>query len=69
MYSFSDLIWMVIDIPDGEDTTGLSESGLFLDTSNSLFEDRRNLGRSGFGISEATNLDLGSVEGCWCNSS
>lgn len=50
-------------IPDGENTSGLGETGLLLDTPDALLENRGHLGRSGFGIdSIASDLLGGSVE-------
>lgn len=50
-----------IHIPDGKDTASLSETGLLLDTANSLLEDRRNLGGRSLGVG---GVGSGSVDGC-----
>ena len=41
----------VIDIPDGQDTAGLGEASLLLDTADSLLEDRGDLSWGGLGLS------------------
>lgn len=45
------------NVPDGEDTTGLGEVGLLLDTTDSLLEDGRDLSRGGLGLGEGAGLD------------
>ena len=55
------------DIPDGQDTAGLGEASLLLDTADSLLEDRGDLSWGGLGLSVGAGLD--SVEGSWGNSS
>lgn len=57
----------VVDIPDGQDTAGLGEASLLLDTADSLLEDRGDLSWGGLGLSIGAGLD--SVEGSWGNSS
>lgn len=57
----------VVDIPDGQDTAGLGEASLLLDTADSLLEDRGDLSWGGLGLSVGAGLD--SVEGSWGNSS
>jgi hypothetical protein len=48
---------VLLRIPDREDAAGLGKTSFLLYTSNSLFKDRRNLGRGSFGIgSIASNL-------------
>lgn len=50
-----------IGVPDGENTSSLSETGLLLDTADPLLEDGGDLGRGGFGFGGiAANL-LGGV--------
>jgi len=55
-----------IHIPDGEDTASLSETGLLLNTTNSLLEDGRNLSRSGLGVG---GVESGGVDGGGCGIS
>ena len=43
---FPDIV-VVVDIPDGEDTAGLGETGLLLDTADSLLENGRDLSGGG----------------------
>lgn len=43
---FPDIV-IVVDVPDGEDTAGLGETGLLLDTADSLLEDGRDLSGGG----------------------
>lgn len=57
----------VVDIPDGQDTAGLGEASLLLDTADSLLEDRGDL--SWGGLSLGVGAGLNSVEGSWGNSS
>lgn len=57
----------VVDIPDGQDTAGLGEASLLLDTADSLLEDRGDLSWGGLGLSVGAGLD--SVESSWGNSS
>ena len=57
----------IVDIPDGQDTAGLGEASLLLDTADSLLEDRGDLSWGGLGLSVGAGLD--SVEGSWGNSS
>lgn len=57
---------MEIHIPDGEDTASLSETGLLLNTTNSLLEDGRNLSRSGLGVG---GVESGGVDGGGCGIS
>lgn len=58
---------VVVDIPDGKDTTGLGETSLLLNTADSLLEDRGDLSWGGLGLSVGAGLN--GVEGSWCNSS
>jgi len=53
-------------ITDGEDTASLSETGLLLNTTNSLLEDGRNLSRSGLGVG---GVESGGVDGGGCGIS
>jgi hypothetical protein len=55
-----------IHIPDGEDTASLSETGLLLNATNSLLEDRRNLSRSGLGVG---GVESSGVDGGGCGIS
>jgi hypothetical protein len=56
--------WPVdVGIPDGEHTSGLGETGLFLNTADALLENGGDLGGGGFGIdSIASDLLGGGVE-------
>jgi hypothetical protein len=56
-----------IHVPDGKDTASLSETGLLLDTSNSLLEDGRDLSGSSLGVG-GVGSD-GSVDGSGCGIS
>jgi hypothetical protein len=50
-------------VPDGEDTAGLGETGLLLDTADPLLEDRGDLGGGGLsigGIAASEGVDNGS---------
>ena len=60
------LLPVEIHIPDGEDTASLSETGLLLNTTNSLLEDGRNLSRSGLGVG---GVESGGVDGGGCGIS
>jgi hypothetical protein len=53
-------------ITDGEDTASLSETGLLLDTTDSLLEDRRDLSRSGLGVG---GVESSGVDGGGCGIS
>lgn len=48
------------NVPDGEDTAGLGEVGLLMDTTDSLLEDGRDLGGSGLGVGVGAGLDGGN---------
>lgn len=41
----------IFPVPDGEDATGLGETGLLLDTADPLLEDGGDLSRGGLGVS------------------
>ena len=60
------LLPVEIHIPDGKNTTSLSEVGLLLDTTNSLLEDGRDLGGSSLGIG---GVESGGVDGGGCGIS
>lgn len=60
---------IVVDIPDGEDTSGLGKASLFLDTTDLLLEDGRNLSRGSLSLSVSAGLDGGCVESSWCSNS
>lgn len=49
----------LLHIPDGENTAGLSEVGLLLYTTDTLLENRRDLGGRGLGFGVGTGLDGG----------
>lgn len=51
------------DVPDREDTTGLSDVGLLLDTTDSLLEEGRDLSRRGLGLSSVVTELLGGDGG------
>lgn len=51
------------DVPDREDTTGLSDVGLLLDTTDSLLEEGRDLGGRGLGLSSVVTDLLGGDGG------
>lgn len=58
------------DIPDRQNTTGLGEASLLLDTTDALLEDGRNLGRGGLCVGGVgSSLDGGSVDSCGCGIS
>lgn len=57
---------MEIHIPNGEDTASLSETGLLLDTTNSLLEDGRDLSGSSLGVG---GVESGGVDGGGCGIS
>ena len=40
----------MVFVPDGEDTAGLGEASLLLDTADSLLEDGGDLSRGGLGV-------------------
>jgi hypothetical protein len=46
-------------IPDGEHTSGLGETGLFLNTADALLENGGDLGGGGFGVDSITSDLLG----------
>lgn len=46
-----------ISIPNRENTTSLGETGIFLNSSNALLKDRRDLSRGCFRVSIASALD------------
>lgn len=54
------------NIPDGEDTAGLSETRLLLDTANSLLEDGRDLSWGCLGLGVCAGLEGGN---CGCGIS
>lgn len=56
----------MIHIPDGKDTASLSETGLLLDTTDSLLEDGRDLSGSSLGVGGVVS---GSVDGGGCGIS
>lgn len=57
---------LLVDVPDGQNTSSFGETGLIAHTSNSLLEDGRNFGRRGLCVgSVGSDLVRGSVEGCW----
>lgn len=51
------------DVPDREDTTGLSDIGLLLHTTDSLLEEGRDLGGRGLGLSSVVTDLLGGDGG------
>ena len=51
------------DVPDREDTTGLSDVDLLLDTTDSLLEEGRDLGGRGLGLSSVVTDLLGGDGG------
>jgi hypothetical protein len=52
------------DVPDREDTTGLSKASFLLNTADSLLQDGGDLGGSGLGLrGVGTNLLRGTIEG------
>lgn len=62
----SDILLLVDDIPDRQDTASLSETGLLLDTSDALLENGGDLGRGGlFGVGSCLYRgDSGSSGAC-----
>lgn len=52
-------------VPDGENTSGLGETGLLLDTADPLLEDGGNLGRGGLCVG-GIGADGAVVEGSGC---
>jgi hypothetical protein len=54
------------DVPNRQDTTSLGETRLFLNTTDSLFENGGNLGGSGLRIG---GVGSDTVEGSWCDGS
>lgn len=65
-FALPQLLPAKIHIPDGEDTASLSETGLLLDTTNSLLEDRRDLSGSGLGVG---GVESSGVDGGGCGIS
>jgi hypothetical protein len=54
----------VFDVPDGQDTTGLSETSLLLDTTDALLQDGGDLSGLGLGLSSVgTDLLGGTGDG------
>ena len=54
----------VIDVPDRENTTGLGETSLLLDTTDTLLEDGRDLGGGSLGLGGVgANLLRGTGDG------
>lgn len=53
---------MLFHIPDGQDTAGLGEASLLLNTADPLLEDRGNLSWGGLGVS---GIAADSVGGDW----
>lgn len=52
------------DVPDGQDTTGLSETSLLLDTTDALLQDGGDLSGLGLGLSSVgTDLLGGTGDG------
>lgn len=49
------------DVPDREDTTSLSDIGLFLNTTDSLLEEGRDLSRRSLGLSSVVTDLLGGT--------
>lgn len=47
-----------LNVPDGQDAAGLGETSLLLDTTNSLLEDGRNLGRGSLGLGVCASLHV-----------
>lgn len=58
-----------LHLPDREDTAGLSETRLLLDTTDALLENRRDLSRCGLGIGVGTGLHRGNVDSGGCGIS
>ncbi len=58
-----------LHLPDREDTAGLSETRLLLDTTDALLENRRNLSRRGLGVGVGTGLHRGDVDSGGCGIS
>lgn len=54
---------IVLDIPNGEDTTSLSKAGLLGNTTNALLKDGRDLGGSGL-----VGVCAGLADGILCGS-
>lgn len=65
-----DLLFIDVNIPDGENASSLGKTGLFLYTSNTLFKDGGDLSRSSFRIgSVGSDLFGGSGKGCYSTGS
>lgn len=56
---------IVVDVPDGENTTGLGKTGLLRNTTNALLEDGGDLSRCGL-VSIAASLSDGGLL-CRCD--
>jgi hypothetical protein len=58
--------YLLIDVPDRQDTSSLGKAGLIAHTSDSLLEDRRDFGGRSLCIrSVGSDLARGSVECRW----
>jgi hypothetical protein len=52
-------------LPDRQNTAGLSKTSFFLNTTDSLFEDRRDLCWGWLGVGSISTLSEGAIECSW----